>query len=100
MLMWDYDERNVKITMYRFSVDITVAIHVIRNLPRAIMIGIPLTTCCYVLVNVAYLAVLSPAEMMASEAVAVVSACPVRMQFVVRFEFAIGTDPITIASGL
>ena len=37
------------------------------------MIGIPLTTVCYVLVNVAYLAVLSPKEMMASEAVAVVS---------------------------
>ena len=43
-----------------------------RNLPRAILIGLPLTTACYVLVNVAYLAVLSPAEMIASEAVAVV----------------------------
>lgn len=43
-----------------------------RNLPRSIMIGIPLTTVCYVLVNVAYLAVLSPTEMMQSEAVAVV----------------------------
>ncbi|KAI9555433.1 hypothetical protein GHT06_017948 [Daphnia sinensis] len=41
------------------------------NLPRSIMIGIPLTTACYVLVNVAYLAVLSPTEMMQSEAVAV-----------------------------
>ncbi|XP_045026991.1 b(0,+)-type amino acid transporter 1 isoform X3 [Daphnia magna] len=41
------------------------------NLPRSIMIGIPLTTVCYVLVNVAYLAVLSPTEMMQSEAVAV-----------------------------
>ena len=38
------------------------------------MIGIPLTTACYVLVNVAYLAVLSPTEMMQSEAVAVVTA--------------------------
>lgn len=37
------------------------------------MIGIPLTTVCYVLVNVAYLAVLSPVEMMESEAVAVVT---------------------------
>jgi hypothetical protein len=36
------------------------------------MIGIPLTTACYVMVNVAYLAVLSPTEMMQSEAVAVV----------------------------
>ena len=37
------------------------------------MIGIPLTTICYVMVNVAYLAVLSPTEMMESEAVAVVT---------------------------
>ena len=37
------------------------------------MIGIPLTTVCYVMVNVAYLAVLSPTEMMESEAVAVVT---------------------------
>lgn len=37
------------------------------------MIGIPLTTVCYVMVNVAYLAVLSPIEMMESEAVAVVT---------------------------
>ena len=44
-----------------------------RNLPRSIMIGIPLTTVCYVMVNVAYLAVLSPTEMMESEAVAVVT---------------------------
>ena len=39
----------------------------------SIMIGIPLVTVCYVLVNIAYLAVLSPAEIMASSAVAVVS---------------------------
>ena len=37
------------------------------------MIGIPLTTACYLLVNVAYLVVLTPSEMMASEAVAVVT---------------------------
>merc|ERR550534_958075 len=43
------------------------------NLPRAIMIGIPLTTACYLLVNVAYLVVLTPSEMMSSEAVAVVT---------------------------
>ena len=44
-----------------------------RDLPMSIMIGIPLVTVCYVLVNIAYLAVLSPAEIMASSAVAVVS---------------------------
>lgn len=37
------------------------------------MIGIPLVTVCYVLVNIAYLAVLTPAEIMTSSAVAVVS---------------------------
>lgn len=51
----------------------TISIIKTRNLPRSIMIGIPLTTACYIMVNVAYLAVLSPIEMMESEAVAVVT---------------------------
>jgi len=42
-----------------------------RNLPRAIFISLPLVTVIYVLANVAYLAVLSPAEMAASDAIAV-----------------------------
>jgi len=42
-----------------------------RNLPRAIFMSLPLVTVIYVLANVAYLAVLSPAEMMASDAIAV-----------------------------
>lgn len=41
------------------------------NLPRSIIIGIPLVTFCYVLINVSYLAVMSAAEMIESEAVAV-----------------------------
>lgn len=45
------------------------------------MIGIPLVTVCYVLVNIAYLTVLSPAEILTSSAVAVVSkACSVQSQ--------------------
>lgn len=42
-----------------------------KNLPRAIFISLPLVTVVYVLANVAYLAVLTPAEMMASDAIAV-----------------------------
>ncbi|KFM76396.1 B(0,+)-type amino acid transporter 1, partial [Stegodyphus mimosarum] len=41
------------------------------NLPLAIAIGIPLVTLCYVLVNVSYISVMSSAELLASEAVAV-----------------------------
>ncbi|XP_037091885.1 Y+L amino acid transporter 2-like isoform X1 [Pollicipes pollicipes] len=42
-----------------------------RNLPRSIYLSLPLVTCIYVLANVAYLVVLSPYEMLASDAIAV-----------------------------
>jgi L-type amino acid transporter 9 len=42
-----------------------------RNLPRSIMIAIPLVTLCYALINISYLAAMSPQEMIESEAVAV-----------------------------
>ncbi|KAF2894538.1 hypothetical protein ILUMI_11632 [Ignelater luminosus] len=42
-----------------------------KNLPRSIIIGIPLVTICYALINVSYLTVMSPLEMTTSEAVAV-----------------------------
>ena len=44
-----------------------------RNLPLAIIIGLPLVTACYLLVNISYLAVMSPIELLQSDAVAVVS---------------------------
>lgn len=44
-----------------------------RNLPLAIIYGIPIVTVCYVLVNVSYLTVMSPTEILTSDAVAVVS---------------------------
>lgn len=42
-----------------------------RNLPLSIIIAIPMVTVCYLLVNISYLAVMSPSEMMISDAVAV-----------------------------
>lgn len=42
-----------------------------KNLPRSIMIGIPLVTLCYALINISYLAAMSEQEMIDSEAVAV-----------------------------
>lgn len=45
---------------------------IFRNLPRAIYISLPLVTLIYVFANVAYLAVLTPDEMIASDAIAVV----------------------------
>ncbi|KAK2843630.1 hypothetical protein Q7C36_011845 [Tachysurus vachellii] len=41
------------------------------NLPRALMIAIPMVTILYLLVNVSYLAAMTPREMMISSAVAV-----------------------------
>ena len=43
-----------------------------RNLPLSILIAIPMVTICYVLVNISYLLVMSPSEMLISDAVAVV----------------------------
>ncbi|KAK7176313.1 hypothetical protein R3I93_000537 [Phoxinus phoxinus] len=42
-----------------------------KNLPLAIMIGIPLVTVCYIFVNIAYFTVMTPVELLQSSAVAV-----------------------------
>uniref|UniRef100_H2Z9J4 b(0,+)-type amino acid transporter 1 n=1 Tax=Ciona savignyi TaxID=51511 RepID=H2Z9J4_CIOSA len=42
-----------------------------KNFPLAIMIGIPLVTVFYILVNIAYFAVMTPSELLQSNAVAI-----------------------------
>ncbi|XP_048885979.1 b(0,+)-type amino acid transporter 1 isoform X1 [Brienomyrus brachyistius] len=42
-----------------------------RNLPLAIIIGIPLVSVCYILVNIAYFTAMTPTELLQSPAVAV-----------------------------
>ncbi|CAI9546087.1 unnamed protein product [Staurois parvus] len=41
------------------------------NLPRAVMIAVPLVTCIYLLVNVSYFTVMTPQEFLSSDAVAI-----------------------------
>lgn len=55
-----------------------------KNLPLAIVISVPLVTCTYLLTNFAYFAVLTPYEILASDAVAVVSFYT-REKFLVQF---------------
>ena len=45
----------------------------IRNLPFAIIFGIPMVTLCYVLVNISYMTAMTTNEILSAEAVAVVS---------------------------
>jgi L-type amino acid transporter 9 len=45
----------------------------LKNLPLAILIGMPLVTLLYIGVNISYLTVLSPTQVFTSSAVAVVS---------------------------
>lgn len=51
---------------------VTVFLLIFRNLPRAILISMPLVTAVYVLANVAYFSMLTVQEMLTTEAVAVV----------------------------
>ena len=46
---------------------------IFRDLPRALMIGIPLVTIVYLLTNIAYIAVVGGHGILNSEAVAMVS---------------------------
>jgi len=61
------------IALYIYYTHIAYCIKYYRNIPKAIYISIPLVTVCYLLVNVAYLTIMSPDEIVRNEAVAVVS---------------------------
>lgn len=60
----------------------------LRNLPRAIFISIPLVTAVYVLANVAYVTAMTPRELLQSDAVAVV-----RGRAPLRTSHALSTPP-------
>lgn len=55
---------------------ITYMIYFTRNLPRAIYVSIPLVTLVYTMTNIAYFSSMTPEELLASNAVAVVSSSP------------------------
>lgn len=54
-----------------------------RNLPRAIYISIPLVTLVYTMTNIAYFSSMTPEELLASNAVAVVSSTAVPTCFII-----------------
>lgn len=56
-----------------------------RNLPLAIFIAVPLTTFFYVFMNISYLTILSPSEILSSEAVAVVPSIFKRLPITLYF---------------
>ncbi|XP_067312113.1 b(0,+)-type amino acid transporter 1 isoform X1 [Pseudorasbora parva] len=63
--LWSYDGWN---TLNHVTEEIN---HSEVNLPRALMVAIPMVTVLYLLVNVSYLVVMTPTEMVSSSAVAV-----------------------------
>lgn len=85
------------------EVDITcfhLQLYTFRNFPLTIVFGIPLVTVCYVLVNVAYFTVMSPAELIASNAVAVTFGDRVFGSFSWTVPLAVACSTFGAANGL
>ena len=55
-----------------FTYCIISSYYVCRNLPLSLLIGIPIVTLCYLLVNIAFFAVLDYHQILSSETVALV----------------------------
>ena len=63
------ESRNIEKLVITILIDINC---VNRNLPRGILIGLPIVIVCYLFVNIAYFAGLSKSEMLSSTATALV----------------------------
>ncbi|XP_065676723.1 b(0,+)-type amino acid transporter 1-like isoform X1 [Hydra vulgaris] len=70
-----------------------------RDLPLAIIIGIPLVTGCYVLINVAYLTVLTSSEIASSNALAVTMANRVYGKYAFLIPIFVAFSTVGAANG-
>jgi len=73
MVFSDY----IQIILTRYA-RVSTSLLYYRNLPRAILISMPIVTIVYLLANIAYFAAMSPEDLLASDAVAVVCASILR----------------------
>ncbi|XP_064598688.1 LOW QUALITY PROTEIN: b(0,+)-type amino acid transporter 1-like [Liolophura sinensis] len=73
--------------------------HPEKNLPRSILIGLPLVTILYILTNISYFSVMSKADMLASSAVAVTWGERVLGSVAVVIPFAVACSTFGAANG-
>ncbi|XP_071496786.1 b(0,+)-type amino acid transporter 1-like [Diadema antillarum] len=71
-----------------------------RNLPLAILLGLPVTTVVYILTNIAYFTVLSPDQLMQSDAVAVTFALQTMGGAYILIPIAVAMSTFGAANGV
>ena len=74
-IFWISWPKNSKIRISESNIYLMVEntkVYIVRNLPRAALIGIFISTLVYVLTNIAYFVVLTPMEVIKSPAIAMV----------------------------